>query len=111
MRHAAPRKPSRMGTTFRTAAVSALALGSLTVAAGAQVHASATPSHSASDDASARTQKQKASHSVTNSEADSALQAKKAAAAKDQASRPVTDPAAVRALKMKTIAAAHAPKG
>lgn len=76
-----------MGTTFRTAAVSALALGGLTVAAG---------SHSATDD-SARTQKQKA-EAVAD-------------AAKGQVSRPVTDPEAVRILKMKTIAMAHAPKG
>ncbi|MFG2374656.1 hypothetical protein ACGFY9_24640 [Streptomyces sp. NPDC048504] len=96
MRHAAPRKPSRMGTTFRTAAVSALALGSLTVAAGSQVHAATATSHSTKDD-SARTQKQKA--------------ATVAAAAKGQTSRPVTDPEAVRTLKMKTIAMAHAPKG
>ncbi|MEV5527102.1 hypothetical protein [Streptomyces prunicolor] len=85
-----------MGTTFRTAAVSALALGSLTAAAGSQVHAATPTSHSTTDD-SARTQKQKA-EAV-------------AAAAKGQASRPVTDPEAVRILKMKTIAMAHAPKG
>lgn len=96
MRHAAPRKRSRMGTTFRTAAVSALALGSLTVAAGSQVHAATATSHSTTDD-SARTQKQKA-EAVAD-------------AAKGQVSRPVTDPEAVRILKMKTIAMAHAPKG
>ncbi|MFC4504873.1 MULTISPECIES: hypothetical protein [Streptomyces] len=97
MRHAAPRKSSKLGTTFRTAAVSALALGSLTVAAGSQVHAAAATSHSATDDDSVRTQKQKAKAV--------------AAAAKEKASPPVTDPAAVRILKMKTIAMAHAPKG
>jgi hypothetical protein len=96
MRHAAPRKPGRMGTTFRTAAVSALALGGLTVAAGSQVHAATATSHSTTDD-SARTQKQKA-EAVAD-------------AAKGQVSRPVTDPEAVRILKMKTIAMAHAPKG
>ncbi|WP_329350965.1 hypothetical protein OG226_33265 [Streptomyces sp. NBC_01261] len=85
-----------MGTTFRTAAVSALALGSLTVAAGSQVHAATATSHSTTDD-SARTQKQKA-EAVAD-------------AAKGQVSRPVTDPEAVRILKMKTIAMAHAPKG
>ncbi|MER5796377.1 hypothetical protein ACFV23_22915 [Streptomyces sp. NPDC059627] len=96
MRHAAPRKSSRIGTTFRTAAVSAFALGSLTVAAGSQVHAAAATSHSTTDD-SARTQKRKADAV--------------AAAAKGQTSRPVTDPEAVRVLKMKTVAIAHAPKG
>ncbi|WP_328683503.1 hypothetical protein [Streptomyces sp. NBC_00343] len=85
-----------MGTTFRTAAVSALALGSLTVAAGSQVHAATATSHSTTDD-SARTQKQKA-EAVAD-------------AAKGQVSRPVTGPEAVRILKMKTIAMAHAPKG
>ncbi|MGW2283492.1 hypothetical protein [Streptomyces phaeochromogenes] len=122
MRHAAPRKPSRMGTTFRTAAVSALALGSLTVAAGSQVHAAAATSHSATDDDSTRVQKQKAdviaaaakekgSRITLSPEAAKVLKAKKAAAAKGQTSRPVTDPAAVRTLKMKVIAMAHAPKG
>lgn len=103
MRHAAPSRSSRMGTTFRTAAVSVFALGSLTVAAGAQVHAAAVTSHSATDDASARAQKQKAkavaaaaeekaSHSVTDPEAASALKAKAVAVAKWRASHPVTDP-------------------
>lgn len=122
MRHAAPRKPSRMGTTFRTAAVSAFALGGLAVAAGSQVHAATSASHSATDDESVRTQKQKAdavaaageeraSHPGTNPEAESALKAKTVSAAKGQASGPVTDPEAVRLLKMKTVAMAHAPKG
>ena len=122
MRHAAPRKPNRMGTTFRAAAVSALALGSLTVAAGSQVHATAATSHSATDDDSAltRTQKakavavaaeEKASHPATNPAAESALKAKTVAAAKGQDSRPAMDSAAARILKMKAVAVAHASKG
>ncbi|MBK3567978.1 hypothetical protein [Streptomyces sp. MBT62] len=50
MRHAAPRKASRIGTTFRTAAVSALAFGGLAVAARAQAHAATSASHTATDD-------------------------------------------------------------
>ncbi|MBK3574881.1 hypothetical protein JHN63_13855 [Streptomyces sp. MBT65] len=115
-----------MGTTFRTAAVSALALGSLTVAAGSQVHAATATSHSTKDD-SARIQKQKAeavaaaaesqAQATSPSTKDDSARAQKqkaeavAAAAEGQTPRPVTDPEAVRTLKMKVIAMAHAPKG
>lgn len=108
MRHAAPRKPSRMGTTFRTAAVSAFALGSLAVAAGSQVHAATAASHSATDDDSASTQKQK-TKAVAAAAAERASHT--TAKGQGQTPRPVTDPAAVRTLKMKTIALAHAQKG
>lgn len=122
MRHAARRKPSRIGTTFRTTAVSAFALGSLAVAAGSQVHAATAASHSAMDDESVRTQEEKvtavaaaaeekASRPVTSPEASGALKADAVSKTKGQGSQPVTDPAAVRILKMKTVAIAHAPKG
>lgn len=97
MRHAAPRKSSRMGTMFRTTAVSAFVLGSLTVAAGAHVHASAVASQSVMDDETARVQKQKAKAV--------------AAAAEETASRPVMDDETARILKMKAVAAYHAQKG
>ncbi|WP_143669712.1 MULTISPECIES: hypothetical protein [unclassified Streptomyces] len=48
-----PAQGKQVSTTFKTAAVDALALGSPAVAAGSQVHAAPSTSHSAPDDESA----------------------------------------------------------
>ncbi|WP_329328356.1 hypothetical protein [Streptomyces mirabilis] len=52
-----PAQGKQVSTTFKTAAVDALALGSPAVAAGSQVHAAPSTSHSAPDDESVRAQK------------------------------------------------------
>ncbi|MGR3875679.1 hypothetical protein ACUXZZ_44900 [Streptomyces graminifolii] len=109
MRHAARRKPGRFSTTFKTAAVSAITLGSLVLVAET-ANAAVSPSHSTVDNDAVRVQKEKAvaaqSEGSTVDNDAVRVQKQKLVAAQSKGSTASSD--TIRVQKQKAAAALHA---